>query len=271
MNAVSRGIEKKIISSALISADVNPVDMVRHIWYGCHKSHIPVIAVPSLRSAMKQIVGFPVLIMALKPVPSGDPLSEIYELICEMDKKFTGRTYPFVETIELEDTFDEEIEVEIELDDVNEKNGSTPVLLYRSNSTKRCFTPPKSKGSGHVLNLDWNNDFIALSESMDLEETAEESSENKSLDKQNKQLINDYTEENSSEGLVRSIDKGSHLRKKGDMTLKPSGKMLSWSSSEMKQPKGNRIKRTGRKGKSRQVSYHSINLKRLRSNPKRKK
>lgn len=193
--------------------------MVKHIWHSCTKLHIPVIVIPSLRLILKETIGFPSVIMGFKRVSLDNPLNRIYGIICELSKNFTCESYPYVETITLDDTIVESTE---ETGDTTPKTKKRDVYLYRTDSTVRCFAPPKSANCNDANSLEWNSDFIEFSEDMDITEN-----------------ISQNTKVDPEIPLIR----------------KAVGKL------------NRRLANNERKGSS----YLPVNIKRLQSNPRRKK
>lgn len=178
-----RAIEKGLCTVVLVTADVRPPLMLRHISDCCKIEKIPLIQVPMLRYILVNHFGFPGAILAIKEVPDNDPLHSVldYLLECfpEMQDEITLLLQNLkLKSLEAQNAVDSEIfgnlatrtnsaksSDHVESTFRSKVNPET-IYLYRNDTKTRCFVPPTKDD----LNNSFNSDFIAF----DDEELAKE-------------------------------------------------------------------------------------------------
>ncbi|KAK4874078.1 hypothetical protein RN001_013438 [Aquatica leii] len=134
-NEVTKLLESNLASSVLISADVDPKFLVKHIVDMCVLRKVPVLAVPNLKNILKEVTGLVGVTIAFK-------CNTNYAVIDEKIKQLYKNYQPLIAHISTHTESNEETQMEVVHKD--NKPSQTNVYLYRKSKTQRVFIPELS-------------------------------------------------------------------------------------------------------------------------------
>lgn len=162
-----KAIENGTALSVLISSDVSPQHMIKHIWFACNQANIPILVVPNLRPSVKVIVGFHATCLALKnTIPETDPFYTTHTAIKDLSQQFERVKHPDEAGDGIESEITDDKSEASEEPDRNITKTSNHDYLYRRNN-ERCFKPPMSDRTA-PNSLKWSEGFVAFSDASDV-------------------------------------------------------------------------------------------------------
>lgn len=253
LNEITRGLEKKIISSILVTADVNPQQMIRHLCYSCIDSDIPILVVPNLRERLKNIVGFPTVAIGFKIIPNDCPLFKIYKSICKFNDRFKIER-DLQENIQVKSLSKNDSKGSVDNTIVND---DSDVYLYRNN-INRVFGSFEKKNS---FTTEWNSDFIEFND-----KDTENNEETTSVETSNAEvpyvrpilqhLI--YSDQDLTQNQTELKNNRNSIDGR-NITLRSLNKVISKVDRSINNRK-----------KLNKTNYLPVKIKKLQSNPKRK-
>lgn len=150
VNETTRLLENNSASSILITGDVNPQIMVKHIIDMAVLKKVSVLIIPNLRSTLKEKTGIASVVIAFK----GVSMDSRYWIIDKKVKEISSNYAVSPDHVNLHrnvDNSDDELISQCSPMDVDqspfksESKTSRNLYLYRKSKTKRAFIPELSQ------------------------------------------------------------------------------------------------------------------------------
>ncbi|XP_076653686.1 uncharacterized protein LOC143359565 [Halictus rubicundus] len=179
LNAITRSLEKNIVSCVLMDAGIDPQLLVKHIIMMAQNKKIPIVILPNFKTTVLNAIGFASAACALKHIVAKSPehhFHQLYTKICDVFKDiplpknslqlFKNSEEPLDETIAEEGMISLENEPEVDASESIKFTLSTDVYKYRSSRKERAFIPPNatiSSNNKSTTQQTETNDFISLS------------------------------------------------------------------------------------------------------------
>ncbi|XP_078044714.1 uncharacterized protein LOC144474090 [Augochlora pura] len=173
LNAITRAMEKDIISCILMDANIDPQLLVKHIVIMAQNKKIPMLLLPNFKNSISNAIGFSSAACALKDIVAKSPQHHFHPLYTEICDVFSNIPVP-KHSLELfkniEEISDEIVDEEMtnseseSIDNVSdsiETKISTNVYKYRTSNTERVFIPPNAITSSTEEKAE-TNEFISL-------------------------------------------------------------------------------------------------------------
>ncbi|XP_051167231.1 uncharacterized protein LOC127285322 [Leptopilina boulardi] len=173
INAVTRGLEKKCLSSVLLDSHVEPI-LIKHIVIMCENDNIPIILVPGLKIISLETIGFKTAAFAIKSEAQkskNENLSCLHKKIFELSSEFEQLKLSNPLPLEVISTC-EKTAGEISADFPKKIDTPVTVLtniyLHRSSNEERVFIPEEENKDCSLSFNKWT-DYIPLGNDEDSE------------------------------------------------------------------------------------------------------
>ncbi|XP_076282196.1 uncharacterized protein LOC143209835 [Lasioglossum baleicum] len=179
LNAITRSLEKNIVSCVIMDAGIDPQLLVKHIIMMAQNKKIPILILPNFKTMVLNAIGFASAACALKDIVAKSPEHHFYQLymkICDIFKDiplpknslqlYKDSEEPLDEMIAKDGMISIENEPEVDASGPIKFTLSTDVYKYRSSRKERAFIPPNatiSSNNKSTTQQTETDEFISLS------------------------------------------------------------------------------------------------------------
>ncbi|KAK5641960.1 hypothetical protein RI129_010507 [Pyrocoelia pectoralis] len=158
VNEAARLLEKKFVSSILISAEVEPKFLVKHIIDTCLLHNIPVLVIPNLKTLLKELMNLSSIVVSFKSTKLNystivEKIEEIY-LNYHSPKHHINSAYDFENVTALSESS-------------SEQECSRPINLYLHRKTNERVFIPHLSHKREVVDADFKlkeEEFVSFAE-----------------------------------------------------------------------------------------------------------